>query len=248
MLSFHAMPGPLAARCSEIVRLGLLLVLLAGGASEAWAAGAQVTQFSPQATVKRVRQVSAVFSEAMVPLGEVGVWVGNFSGEPMRHVSGVTGAAPVWTEVMGWLHRSLPSAAPPPPAGVRAARVAFPGAVEPERSEWFLAGTEPRTPVPAVVSGHPRIIARVSGTIIALDPDIPEARQRLVFEAQVLGGTAHWVLDGSALGNARDVVVWGPTRGKHILALVDDHAGVLDQVRFEVRGGAVSARSAGRAE
>src|SRR5262249_39694203 len=26
----------------------------------------------------------------------VGVWVGNFSGAPMRDVSGVTGAAPVW--------------------------------------------------------------------------------------------------------------------------------------------------------
>jgi hypothetical protein len=70
MLSFHAMRGPLAACYSEIVRLGLLLVLLAGVASEALAAGAQVTQFSPQATVKRVRQVSAVFSEAMVPLGD----------------------------------------------------------------------------------------------------------------------------------------------------------------------------------
>ena len=29
----------------------------------------------------------------------VGVWVGNFSGEPMREVSGVTGAAPLWLEI-----------------------------------------------------------------------------------------------------------------------------------------------------
>jgi hypothetical protein len=33
-----------------------------------------------------------------------------------------------------------------------------------------------------------------------------------------------------------------------ILALVDDHASVLDRVRFEARSGAVSARSAGRDE
>src|SRR5205085_11093419 len=29
----------------------------------------------------------------------VGVWVGNFSGAPMRDVSGVTGAAPIWREI-----------------------------------------------------------------------------------------------------------------------------------------------------
>src|SRR5206468_9007245 len=61
----------------------------------------------------------------------VGVWVGNFGGEPMRNVSGVTGAAPVWTEVMAWLHGAVPSPPPAAPAGVVAAPVAFPGAVEP---------------------------------------------------------------------------------------------------------------------
>ena len=35
----------------------------------------------------------------------VGVWVGNFSGEPMWNVSGITGAAPIWIEMMNWLHR-----------------------------------------------------------------------------------------------------------------------------------------------
>jgi len=36
----------------------------------------------------------------------VGVWVGNVTGEPMRNVSGVTGAAPVWLDVMMRLTRS----------------------------------------------------------------------------------------------------------------------------------------------
>jgi penicillin-binding protein 1C len=35
----------------------------------------------------------------------VGVWVGNFSGAPMREVSGVTGAAPIMHDVMGYLHQ-----------------------------------------------------------------------------------------------------------------------------------------------
>ena len=35
----------------------------------------------------------------------VGVWVGNYSGQSMWNVSGVSGAAPVWSEVMNYLHR-----------------------------------------------------------------------------------------------------------------------------------------------
>ena len=34
----------------------------------------------------------------------VGVWVGNFNGEPMRQVSGVTGAAPLWNRIIMHLH------------------------------------------------------------------------------------------------------------------------------------------------
>src|SRR5437016_5731719 len=73
----------------------------------------------------------------------VGVWVGNFSGEPMRNVSGVTGAAPVWIDVMTALHRGTPSVPPSPPPGVLTARVSFAGDVEPPRRDWFLRGTEP---------------------------------------------------------------------------------------------------------
>jgi len=50
----------------------------------------------------------------------VGVWVGNFNGAPMRHVSGVTGAAPVWNRIMLRLHEaSDPPAFAIPPGMVR---------------------------------------------------------------------------------------------------------------------------------
>ena len=42
----------------------------------------------------------------------VGVWAGNLSGEPMWNVSGITGAAPVWIEIMNWLRRDSTSSAP----------------------------------------------------------------------------------------------------------------------------------------
>ena len=50
------------------------------------------------------------------------VWVGNAAGEAMHDVSGVSGAAPVWREVMDWLQRDrkMPAGvATPPPAGVQ---------------------------------------------------------------------------------------------------------------------------------
>jgi penicillin-binding protein 1C len=34
----------------------------------------------------------------------VGVWLGNFSGEPMQEISGVTGAAPILHEIIEYLH------------------------------------------------------------------------------------------------------------------------------------------------
>jgi 1A family penicillin-binding protein len=38
----------------------------------------------------------------------VGVWAGNADNEPMRHVSGVMGAAPIWHDVMETLHKGQP--------------------------------------------------------------------------------------------------------------------------------------------
>jgi penicillin-binding protein 1C len=161
----------------------------------------------------------------------VGVWAGNFSGEPMWNVSGITGAAPVWVEIMNWLHRGLTSSAPQPPPGVLAQAV-------PEgsgRQEWYIRGTEravlPGAPNPAV-----RIVYPASGTIIALDPDIPPEEQRLFFEAQPHDDRLQWVLDGHAIGTAGKLFLWIPARGKHALALVDAHDHTMDTVTFEVRG------------
>jgi penicillin-binding protein 1C len=107
----------------------------------------------------------------------VGVWVGNASGAPMWDVSGTSGAAPVWAEVMNFLHRQEPSRATAPPPGVVQASVRFDNALEAQRSEWFIAGTQQavysmdRT-VPTDAASA-RITAPVDGTIIAPDPTFP---------------------------------------------------------------------------
>jgi penicillin-binding protein 1C len=47
----------------------------------------------------------------------VAVWVGNFDGHPMRHVSGVTGAAPLWNRIMLHLYATHDAAPFVPPRG-----------------------------------------------------------------------------------------------------------------------------------
>ena len=74
----------------------------------------------------------------------VGVWAGNFSGAPMWNVTGITGAAPVWVEIMNWLHRDGSSREPEAPPGVVCRDVEFSHSGR-SRRECFIEGTE--TPV-----------------------------------------------------------------------------------------------------
>ncbi len=83
-----------------------------------------------------------------------------------------------------------------------------------------------------------RITAPADGTILALDPDIPPARQRVRFTADAPG--ARWLLDGKPLGSG-PTVQWLPWPGRHRVALVDAGGQTLDEIRLEVRGAGVEA-------
>lgn len=168
----------------------------------------------------------------------VGVWVGNFDGRPMWDVSGVSGAAPVWRDVMDYLHRASPGRAPAVPAGLVRQNVAFTPAVEPPRSEWFVRGTETAA-VTLLAPGQrqPKIVYPADSSLIALDPDIPEKLQRVRFTAQGERGLA-WVLDGEKLDQARLAEGWAPVPGKHEVKLVGEDGRAVASARFEVRGGA----------
>lgn len=166
----------------------------------------------------------------------VGVWVGNFDGQPMWDVSGVTGAAPAWRDVMDYLHRQQPGRAPAVPAGVQARQISYQPALESARSEWFMAGTGSSV-ITLVTEAQrvPKIIYPAESTIIAIDPDMPEAVQRVFFQAQAGKGLS-WQLDGTDLGQASSAYAWRPTPGQHTLALVDSAARVVASTRFQVRG------------
>ena len=170
----------------------------------------------------------------------VGVWVGNVTGEPMKNVSGVTGAAPIWLEVMAWLHETIPSVPPAPPPGLVRRPASFAGRVEPARAEWFLAGTEPVVPPSTSAAALPRIVTPVGGTIVALDPDIPAGRQRVPFEAREAFAGQRWLLDGVVMGDAAELLLWPPTPGRHRLSVVGGDGRAFDSVTFLVRGVAVA--------
>lgn len=194
----------------------------------------------------------------------VGVWVGNASGAPMWDVSGTTGAAPIWASVMNYLHKTQASRAPQPPAGVVQMQVLFaaPDAranaavpLEAARTEWFVQGTQ--QPDFAINSGAAyarnsgargqkglelsaklpaRITTPTTGTIIALDPDIPPKHQRVSFQAE--GTNLRWLMDGKPFAKGGSAQ-WLPWPGRHVVQIADAKGTVLDEVRLEVRGAGV---------
>jgi penicillin-binding protein 1C len=167
----------------------------------------------------------------------VGVWVGNFGGAPMWDVSGVSGAAPVWREVLAFLHEGIPTRSTAPPPGVVSRQVEFPGEIEPARMEWFIAGTEPvRDVKPAMALLPPRIAYPSEGTVVALDPDIPVELQRIFFEARGADREMTWRLDGRTLGGIGETVFWRPESGVHALEIVAPDGRPAHAIRFSVRG------------
>jgi penicillin-binding protein 1C len=166
----------------------------------------------------------------------VGVWVGNFSGQPMWNVSGVTGAAPVWLEIMNWLHRFSDSNPPEMPGNVLTKRIDFKGGIEPSRAEVFREGTEIVSIARETSLENARIVYPANGTIIALDPDIPEENQLVFFEAQVSHPYFRWTLNKDTIGTVDKSVSWKPKDGKYLLAILDAQNNVVDSVQFEVRG------------
>jgi penicillin-binding protein 1C len=170
----------------------------------------------------------------------VGVWVGNFSGAPMHDVSGITGAAPVFRDLVHYLHRDTPSVAPKRPASVIDAEVVFDPPYEPPRREVFVRGTVQQF-VRATVArddaaqATPRIRYPAEDTVIALDPDVPFGHQRVAFVASPAIGGLRWRVDDASPECCGGRVLWTPARGRHRLTLEDADGTALSTVRFEVR-------------
>ena len=174
----------------------------------------------------------------------VAVWVGNASGSAMHDVSGVSGAAPVWREVMDWLHRGdashgrarIASRPPPAPPGIISQPIRFDPAREPARDEWFIAGTQTSVVRAASSSALARISYPAEGSIISLDPVITAQGPRVSLSASAPAGAGWtWRIDNKTVARADGKTLWLPQPGKHKLTLENSQGEVLDDVAFEVR-------------
>lgn len=78
-----------------------------------------------------------------------GVWTGNTDNEPMRHVSGISGAAPIWHDIMELIHQNHPVQPFQKPQGLVDATICSINGLLPSEGcrytvqETFIAGTAP---------------------------------------------------------------------------------------------------------
>jgi penicillin-binding protein 1C len=181
----------------------------------------------------------------------VGVWVGNASGAPMHNVTGITGAGPIWADVMEAATAKFGSgrAAPAPTSLIRrqVRFVAGDGSIEAGRDEWFLRGTEPASGMIAAreASGAgARIMTPTDGTIIALDPDIPSANQRVLLQSGDAAQAGCWAVNDEVLGCSPSPLRWAPHAGDVVVRLLDASGRERDRATLTVRGSISSAEAA----
>lgn len=141
----------------------------------------------------------------------VGVWVGNFDGSPMRGVSGVTGAGPLWNRIMLHLYErnAEPPPFPAPPGYVRATICATTGlAVTPATrgcpaavQEWVRASNIGGLHAPEPIA-RLKIVFPRDGAVFALNPTqnaLQVREQQLAFQAANANGIVRWRVDGASL-------------------------------------------------
>ncbi|MBV6307059.1 penicillin-binding protein 1C [Candidimonas humi] len=174
----------------------------------------------------------------------VGVWVGNSHGDSMRKVSGVSGAGPIWHDVMARLESGASASEPGMPPEVSRRHVSFDGGIEPDRSDVFIGDTaidrvRLRAPLVRAEPVALRIAQPVDGTILALDPDIPPLNQKVWLRAAGLSGQAaqnvRWQVDGKDVGTGAETP-WAPWPGRHRVELLDGKGQLRDSAVIEVRG------------
>lgn len=82
----------------------------------------------------------------------VGVWVGNADNQEMEKISGITGAAPIWHDVMEYIHTNLPVAEFVEPPNITRIAVCLASGLLPTQEcpqvtrEVFIKGNEPTVP------------------------------------------------------------------------------------------------------
>ncbi len=169
----------------------------------------------------------------------VGVWVGNSDNSPMQGVSGITGAAPIWKQIMEEALAGKAELDFPPPPGVMAVEICAYGGRVPSpncpqrRVEYFSAD---QLPLPAdenveraVAAGDPNLAAGPPPTTNPQFPDIliaspslgePAPRGLLSIRGTVNPpGFQQYVVE---YGEGENPGEWRWISGPHLSPVVDD--------------------------
>jgi penicillin-binding protein 1C len=159
----------------------------------------------------------------------VGVWVGNFDGEPMQNVSGISGSGPLFKDIMLLLEKGNDGAGFSVPEGVVMSAVCPLTGLRPAEfcpgviNEVFVEGTEPRETCPRHQKKSDAILtagehgdspppSRLEvtfprdGDVFKLDPVLRREHQRIKLRAAVPGTESiakiEWWVNGNRVGEA----------------------------------------------
>ena len=146
----------------------------------------------------------------------VGVWVGNFNGSPMKDVSGVSGAAPLWRKVMDQLHENKPAKVP-----AQIAKIELPKPIQEGLAQ--------------ARSSLSRILYPSNHAVLAYDPEIPSGHQKVFFRFDGPRDSGIWYLNGKKLASLSENYFWQVERGKYKLEIRDSKDVALDGVEFLVK-------------
>jgi len=258
-----ASAAPLASRIGDASAWELVTDMLADAHARAKAFGVNSVLDMPFAAAVKTGTSSDfrdTWTVGFTTDYTVGVWVGNFNGDPMQHVSGVTGAAPLWNRILLHLHEQRDPEAFAPPAGLRLEPICATTGARPTRAcktavfEYLYpqdlamssqaARNAPLAPIydpwiatqGAVPSQRLRILFPHQGDVFVLrehEPAFASAAQALQFHVSARPGQRIrlW-LNGTSLPTDGSAAWWPLRAGTWTLAAAT--ATERDQVTFSV--------------
>ncbi len=182
----------------------------------------------------------------------VGVWVGNSDNHPMRDITGITGAAPIWNQITSNLIRYKTPGSFIKPVGIVEKEIcSWDGLLVSDKcdeqyTEKFIEGTIPNeysslTKKPLYLDkSNIQIISPIEGAIYEIGA---ASSEKINFEISKSEGIdkIYWFLDGKKLNRSdcgEDVKVchWTPILGKHILNVeVEPASKEVAAVHFSVQ-------------
>ncbi len=165
----------------------------------------------------------------------VGVWAGNFASQSMVDVSGVTGAAPSWKEIMQYLHKNKKSFPPTQPKNIIQKNITFEWQIG-ERPEFFLKGTEPISSIGLLQKEEVQITFPAKNSVLALQSHLGD-KSKVIFlryNGNAPSGSIVVVNNVNMGQLSNPFKIANIDRGKYSI-LVKHQDKILDQVFFEVK-------------